>query len=306
MTKFLLDSGDPREYKEISKLAKSQKSEIWGATTNPSSIAKTLTGRKLTQNEAFELQKEIIMEILGIVPGAVSAEVYSDESTTAEEMAAQGEEIAAWDSRIYVKLPTTFEAFKARTILREKNIPVNNTLVFSQQQIYAINLHEQIIRRKIKIKNQWPPFISPFVGRLDDKGENGMRLIEYGMKLKEQFNTKDRKPITWMLAASLKRRIEHLKRSIELKSEIITAPASTFRIWFNLTRSQKKELDTTDYSKTLRDIPFWQPPRSLTKINTISEFIEVIKTNKLDIRHPLTTIGLQRFAADWKAIISAN
>ena len=83
MTKFLLDSGDPKEYAEITKLAQEQNTQIWGATTNPSLIAKNLTGKKITQDEAFELQNKIITEILKLVPGAVSAEVYADHTTTA-------------------------------------------------------------------------------------------------------------------------------------------------------------------------------------------------------------------------------
>ncbi len=303
MTKFLLDSGDVQEYKEIAKLAKEKNSGLWGATTNPTLIAKTLKDRKLRQSEAFELQKEIVMEILGLVPGAVSAEVYADESTTADEMIEQGEDIASWDKRIYVKLPTTLEGFKARSSLREKNIPINNTLVFSQQQIFAINLHERIIRESNKnASNQWPPFISPFVGRLDDKGQNGIRLIENGMKIKGHFLTKEKGPITWMLASSL-RKVEHIKQSIELNAEIITAPASAYREWFKLSQIQQNELDAKAYAKGLADIPYWQPPPELIKIKTISEFMGAIEGNKLDIRHELTTTGIQRFAADWRAII---
>jgi transaldolase len=303
MTKFLLDSGDPKEYMEIAELAKKQNSEIWGATTNPTLIAKTLTGKKLTQDEAFKLQKEIVMEILGIVPGAVSAEVYADESTTAEQMIKQGEEIATWDKRIYVKLPTTTEAFKARTALREKNIPINNTLVFSQQQIFAICLHEQIIQKtNTNGQNQWPPFISPFVGRIDDKGEKGMQLIENGMKIKELFLTEDKKPITWMLSSSI-RKIEHIKQTIDTNSEIMTAPAKAYREWFALSKEQRETLDTITYLKNLKDIPYWEPPQKLEKITTIEKFMEEIQTNQLDIRHPLTDAGIIRFAADWKAIL---
>lgn len=297
MTKFLLDSGDPQEYKEIAKLAKSQKSQIWGATTNPTLIAKTLSGRKLTQKEAFEMQKEIVIEILDIVPGAVSAEVYADESTTAEEMIEQGVEMAKWDDRIYVKLPTTLEGFKARTALREKNIPINNTLIFSQQQIFAIALHEKIIRQKINIKNKWPPFISPFVGRLDDKGENGMQLIENGMKLKG--------PFIWMLAASI-RKIEHIKWCIDLQSEIITAPAKTYREWFMLSPKQRKDLKATIYARNLKVITYWQPSRKLLEISTIPEFMSALEDKSLDIEHPMTTAGLARFVSDWKYIISEN
>lgn len=112
-TKFLLDSGDPDEYREIAKLAKDHGSELWGSTTNPTLIAKTILNKKFTQDEAFQLQKEIVLEIVRLLPGAVSAEVYADESTTADEMIAQGREIATWHQRVVVKLPTTLEGFKA-------------------------------------------------------------------------------------------------------------------------------------------------------------------------------------------------
>ena len=65
--------------------------------------------------------------------------------------------------------------FIARTILRKEKIPVNNTLVFSQAQIFAICLHEHIIQKLYGPTNElFPPFISPFVGRLDDMGTDGM------------------------------------------------------------------------------------------------------------------------------------
>src|SRR5690349_17207707 len=126
MTKFLLDSGDPAEYREIAQLAKEKGSELWGSTTNPSLIAKKLSGDKLTRQEAFALQKDLVMEILSIVPGAVSAEVYADTQTTARDMIEQGRDIASWHERIYVKLPTTLEGFKARTQLRKEGIAINN------------------------------------------------------------------------------------------------------------------------------------------------------------------------------------
>ncbi len=306
MTRFLLDSGDIKEYEEIVQLAKAQSSELWGATTNPTLIAKTLTGKKLTQTEAFNLQKEIVLRIIDLVPGAVSAEVYADESTVSEEMVQQGEEIASWHKRIYVKLPTTLEGFKARTVLREKNIPINNTLVFSQQQIFAINLHEKIITQKNpNIKNIWPPFISPFVGRLDDNGQNGMQLIENGMKIKEQFYSKDDKGLTWMLASSI-RNAQHIKQSITFNSELITAPAKAYREWFGLTQKQQNELDINIYGKGLADISNWPPPQILMKINSIPEFMDAIQRNQLDIRHALTDSGIHRFAADWNAIIDRN
>ena len=304
MTKLLLDSGDPKEYREIAKLAKDNNAEIWGATTNPTLIAKTLKDRKLTPKEAFDLQKEIVMEILQIVPGAVSAEVYADATTKAEEMIEQGRDIATWDSRIYVKLPTTLEGFKARTALRAQNIPVNNTLVFSQEQIFAITLHEKIMRATNKIDNPWPPFISPFVGRLDDGGENGMDLVKNGMKQKEQFKSNNT-DIVWMLAASI-RKAEHMKLSFDSGSETITAPAKAYQEWFALSPKQMEDLDTDTYAKSLKNVPYLGATQEMLEISTVEDFMLAIESNKLNISHPLTDRGIERFAADWKAILASN
>lgn len=306
MTKFVLDSGDPDEYKKIAKLAKDAGSELWGATTNPSLIAKKLTGKKLTQQEAFALQKELVLAITKIVPGAVSAEVYADTHSTAEDMIGQGRDIATWHTRVVVKLPTTIEGFKARTTLRKEHIPVNNTLVFSQEQIFAICLHERISQEQFgPTDNLWPPFISPFVGRLDDKIEDGMSLVEHGMILKKLFSLSLPKSqiAIWMLAASI-RRVEHLKRSITLHSELITAPAKMYEEWFALSEEQKESLDENAYAKTLTAPAYWNPPKELMEIDTFEAFDNAISSKKLSINHRLTDSGIERFTADWQAILA--
>ncbi|MEN9407742.1 MAG: hypothetical protein RLZZ455_958, partial [Candidatus Parcubacteria bacterium] len=225
--KFLLDSGDPEEYREIAALAQQKGSSLWGATTNPSLIAKKLSGKKITKDEAFALQKRIVLEILDIVPGAVSAEVYADKSTTAEEMITQGKDIATWHERIVVKLPTTYEGFIARTELRKENIIINNTLVFSQEQIFAICLHEQIVSKQFSVlPGQWPSFISPFVGRLDDIGLAGIDLVANGIKIKKRMS-----PELWMLEASA-RTAQHVREGEELGSELITAPGKVYKEFF--------------------------------------------------------------------------
>lgn len=306
MTKFLLDSGDPEEYKQIFDLAKKNGSEIWGATTNPSLIAKKLAGRKVTPKEAFELQKQIVLEIIDIVPGAVSAEVYADENTKASEMIEQARQITSWYQRIIVKLPTTIEGFKARTQLREQKIPINNTLVFSQQQIFAICLHEQLIQNERRPKNRelaqrWPPFISPFVGRLDDQGEDGMALVENGMRIKRLFEGVPT-GTPWLLEASV-RRVEHLKRGLLAQVEIITAPAKVLQEWFTLSKEKKEALEPLSYAQNLTKEEYWQPSQELLSINSIDEFMEAIETGKLNIHHELTDKGVVRFAQDWKSLL---
>lgn len=299
-TKFLLDSGDPKEYRDLTILGEKTENTVWGATTNPSLIAKKLTGKKITLKEAFKLQKDIVMEILDIVPGAVSAEVYADAKTTAEEMVEQGRDIATWHERIYVKLPTTLEGFKAREILRSDKIPVNNTLVFSQNQIFAICLHEKLCQEVFgPIDNTWPPFISPFVGRLDDRGENGIELVKNGMELKAEF-----KHPLWMLTASV-RTVQHLKEAINMGSEIITAPYKVYEEWFKLTEAERGNLDSKTYQKELSKVHFWHPPQELMEIATFEVFYNAVDTNDIDITHELTEKGLIRFAEDWNAIISS-
>lgn len=301
-TKFILDSGNPEEYKEIAKLANEKGSQLWGGTTNPTLIAKTamsrLNGKKITSQEAFDLQKKLIFEILEVVEGAVSAEVFADEETKGEQMAEQGKEIAAWDKRIVVKLPTTVEGFKARSILRKVHIPINNTLVFSQTQIFAICLHEQIMQKEFgPIQDQYPPFISPFVGRLDDIGENGVDLVKNGMKIKGLFNC-----ATWMLEASV-RSIEHFKLGIEVKSELITAPAKVYKEWFDLPDEQKEA--KTKVSQNLKPILEWNPPQELFTIHSEDEFFHSLESSELDIFHPLTEKGIELFTADWNAVVAS-
>lgn len=302
MTKLLLDSGDPQEYKKIFDLAKAKGQELWGSTTNPSLIAKKLLsqGKKLTTKEAFDLQKQLVLEITQIVPGAVSAEVYAEQDTLAEEMIRQGEEISKWHERVVVKLPTNLEGLKSRTKLREKGVTINNTLVFSQQQVFAITLHEKIMRREFgQAKSGWPSFISPFVGRLDDKGEDGLEFVKKAVRIVTDYFEKD---LVWMLAASI-RNTTHFKGSIQLGCDLMTVPATVFADWLNLSKEDQNAVPSEN-PLGLADIPAWNPSEELLAIDTVDDLLQAIELNKLDISHPLTTAGIERFVADWKTVLS--
>ncbi|MDE2589610.1 MAG: hypothetical protein KGL95_08100 [Patescibacteria group bacterium] len=299
-TKFLLDSGDPQEYRQMKDLLATHGSELWGSTTNPSLIAKKLTGQKVSFDDAFsKLQRQIIEEILTIVPGAVSGEVYAAKNTTADSMVEQGRQIASWGERVVVKLPTTLEAFKARTQLRQLGICINNTLVFSQQQVFAITLHEKLMNEQYgKSKSSWPSFISPFVGRLDDIGEYGMDMVTHSVNLVKTHFTPD---TVWMLEASI-RTAAHLKKGLEINVELETVPAKVLTEWFGKTTVEQQTVDTSN--TVLQPIPAWTPSEELLKIKTVDEFMSAITTGKLDITHPLTDKGIDRFVADWSAIIA--
>ena len=292
MTRFILDSGNPDEYQTTLELFTANDQTLWGSTTNPSLIAKKIAeeGRKLSLEEAFSLQKDIVLKILKIVPGAVSAEVYADTHTTSDEMIKQGREIAKWDERVVIKLPTTIEGFKARTQLRKENIVTNNTLVFSQQQIYAICLHEHLLQAEFRVKGKWPCFISPFLGRLDDMGEEGSALVRNGRERKQHFSEE-----LWMLAASI-RSAAQLKACMELESELITAPLKVYREWLEGTAQIANGQELTAPA-------LWEVPSHIKKIQTLDNFFGAIESRSLDITHPLTDKGIDKFTEDWKAIL---
>ena len=122
-----------------------------GVTTNPSLISK--------EGGSFET---IIRKICEMVPGAVSAEVLAPDY---EGMLNEGRVYAGWAPNVYVKLPMTLEGLRACRTLSDEGISVNITLVFSANQA-------------LLAAKAGAAFVSPFIGRLDDCGEDGMKLIE--------------------------------------------------------------------------------------------------------------------------------
>ncbi len=165
---------------------------IDGVTTNPSLVAKS--GR------VFE---EVIEEICGIVDGPISAEVTA---LDADGMVAQAEPLAAIHSNVTIKVPLIPEGLKATKRLREKDVKVNVTLCFSATQA-------------VLAAKAGATMVSPFIGRLDDRGERGMALIEDIVRTFRnypQFNTK-------VLVASV-RNADHVRQSALLGADICTIP----------------------------------------------------------------------------------
>src|SRR5262245_29163117 len=212
ITKILLDGGNPEETAHIRNLL----GFLDGQTTNPTLVAKNpevrdriASGHKLTSTEQKEEYRKIVQSISPLVESSgVSIEVFADFKTTAEEMLAQGEEMFTWIPNGYIKYPCLAEGLKAAKMSVEKGIRVNMTLCFSQSQaaaVYAATLGS---------KN--PVYVSPFVGRLDDRGENGMDLVA---NIKRMYERGDGH--VHVLAASL-RRLDHLLGSFFLRCELAT------------------------------------------------------------------------------------
>lgn len=193
---------------------------VSGVTTNPSLVSK----------EGKVDYKALVKEICSVVPGPVSTEVLSQE---AAGMVAEAHEIVTWAENVAVKIPATLEGLKATASLARENIKVNMTLCFSLNQA-------------ILAADAGAAFVSPFVGRLDDIGEDGMNLVVDIVKHLSYY----RLP-TQVIAASI-RHTAHCLAAAKAGAHIATVP-----------------------------------------YGVLLQMVE----------HPLTTIGVRRFADDWNKVM---
>jgi transaldolase len=271
-TKIFLDSGDPNETRE----ALSVLGFLDGQTTNPSLIAKNpeTAGKKFSQEKILDFYKKVVTEVSGLIPdGSVSIEVYADAETTAETMLTEARTCLSWIPNAHIKFPTTAEGLKAAHGAVAEGIRVNMTLCFSEEQAAAVYVATEGAAKG-------DVFISPFIGRLDDRGERGMDLIR---NIAELYRKGDGH--VEVLAASI-RSLAHLVDSIESGADIATVPLKILKEWKDagmpLSGNSTDELTHIDYKNIPLDKP-WQ---------------------EYDIRHDLTDKGIERFAADWNALIA--
>jgi len=185
--KFFLDTANLNEIREAAQLGL-----IDGVTTNPSLVAK----------EGGVDFKQHVAAICEIVAGDVSAEVTS---LNVEEMLREGREYAAIAKNVVVKCPLTNDGLKATRQLTSEGIKVNVTLCFSAAQA-------------ILAAKAGAAYISPFVGRLDDVGQNGLHLLA---EIVEIYNNYDWK--TEVLAASIRSPI-HVIEAARIGADVATMP----------------------------------------------------------------------------------
>jgi transaldolase len=184
--KLFLDTADINEITDLNKTGM-----VDGITTNPSLIAKS--GRNIIQT---------IEEICGIVSGPVSAEVTA---TDYDGMMREGARLAEIASNVTVKLPLTVDGLRACASLSEDNIMVNVTLCFSAAQA-------------LLAAKAGASFISPFVGRLDDIGADGMNLISEIAEIYANYDYS-----TEILVASV-RGVQHVVDAALIGADVATIP----------------------------------------------------------------------------------
>lgn len=173
---------------------------ISGVTTNPSLVAK--------EKRDF---KVLVKEICDMVPGPVSAEVISLDS---QEMISEARELARVAPNVVVKIPMCIEGLKAVKVLSEEGIKTNVTLVFSANQGLLAAL-------------AGATYVSPFVGRLDDVGNEGMAVVEDLVILIENYSLP-----TKVIAASIRHPM-HVLEAARISAHVATVP---YKVLESMTR----------------------------------------------------------------------
>ena len=166
---------------------------VSGVTTNPSLVSK----------EGKVNYKKLVQEICSIIPGPVSTEVISQDTAG---MVAEAREIATWAKNVVVKIPAGIDGTEATAALAREGIRVNYTLCFS-------------VNQALLAARAGAAYVSPFVGRLDDIGEDGMLLIRDIMQVYRQYPEIK----TEVIAASI-RHPQHCLEAARAGAHIATIP----------------------------------------------------------------------------------
>jgi transaldolase len=194
--KFFLDTADINEIKELAASGL-----VDGVTTNPSLVMKS--GRKFL---------DVVKEICEIVPGPISAEVISTDHKT---MLAEGRKLAKLATNVVVKVPLTPDGLKTCKVLSDEGTKVNVTLCFSPAQA-------------LLAAKSGATYISPFVGRLDDIGTDGMQLIADIIQIYRSYDTIN----TEVLVASVRHPI-HIIQAAKMGADVATMPPNVLKMMFN-------------------------------------------------------------------------
>ena len=192
---------------------------VKGVTTNPSLVAK----------EGRSDYRTVVQEICRIIDGPVSAEVISQDL---DGMLREGREIATWAPNVVVKLPTTEAGLEGTAVLSAEGIAINQTLCFSANQALLAAL-------------AGASYVSPFLGRLDDAGHDGMQVVSDAVEIFTRHVLG-----TQVIAASIRHPL-HVIAAAKAGAPIATVP---------------------------------------------------VKVVEQMLKHPLTDIGVARFAADWEQV----
>jgi transaldolase len=279
-TRIFLDGGSAEETREIINLL----GFLDGQTTNPTLISKNPAvkqrierGEKFTRKEILDFYRNVVKDISDLIPdGSISIEVYADATTRAERMLEQGKEMFSWIPNAQIKFPTSAEGLKAAERSIRSGLRINMTLCFSQSQAAAVY-------SATRGAGAGDVFVSPFIGRLDDRGENGMDVISHILRMYEKGDGH-----VLVLTASV-RKLDHLLCAMKLGSDIITAPYSVLKEWADKGTPVPGE-DYVYNAKDLKPVPYEEIDLNLD-------------WHGYTIRHDLTDKGMEKFSVDWNTLV---
>jgi transaldolase len=287
--KIFLDSGDPEETKK----AKGLLGYLDGQTTNPTLVSKNPTiikieqeRKKITEQDIYDCYKDIITEIDHTLAGPLSVEVYGDWNTKDTDMLKQAEKMVKWGHNIYIKFPTTNEGVKAAHQFVTAGGKANMTLVFDQMQAAAV--YSATVGAPHNV------FVSPFLGRWDDRGYEGLDLVKNILKMYKKFGRQRnvQKNHMEVLAASI-RNLNHFYSCIFIGADILTVPLKILNEWV---KEERWIPDERYRSETggLKSIKY-------------EEITFAYDFNKYDIKRvegSLLDEGIEKFVSDWEKLIT--
>lgn len=274
-TKLFLDSCDANSTKQ----ALGYYPNLAGQTTNPSLLAKNprLPKEGLAEDDLWHFYRTELKLIRELLPqGAISAEVNITANSTVEEIKSQVNKILAWDLDLHIKLPIIKNCLTVAQELVKQGVKLNFTLCFSEDQAAVVYQ----ATRGAKIGQV---FISPFVGRLDDLGLNGLDLVENIIRL---YSGGDGH--VQVLAASIRDPYQ-LQQAMIMGCDCVTLPLSIMQPQYI-----KAAMDQTIAEELGILAPIIYQNLDLTK--DYSEY---------NLDHSLTNTGLERFASDWQSLIKS-
>jgi transaldolase len=281
-TLIFLDGGDPEETSVADGLLRScGLPGVEGLTTNPSLIVKNLTkvpGGSHAAPDTESAYRRVVREMSKVTRGPISIQVTGSPGMSADAMLLQARDRVRWIPNAVIKFPCTPAGLKAANIFCMEGA-VNITLVFSQEQAAAV--YQATRNRGIDTDGRpFDVYVSPFVGRLDDRGENGMDVVSGIISMYRTLGDGHVKVLT----ASV-RTPDHLQYALFLKSDIISIPFTLLSSW----AGEQCPVPDASYVYDRNGLV----PISYKDIPLDRAFWEY------DITHPLTEAGVEKFWNDW-------
>ncbi len=282
-TRIFLDGGNPDETLQVIE----RLGFLDGQTTNPTLItrhpavvAHLTRGDSFSATELLAFYRFVVTTLSHLMPdGSISVEVYADSTVTAEAMLRQGREMASWIPNAHVKFPTTEAGLEAAERAVQEGLRVNLTLCFSQSQAAAVySATRGATRGQV--------FVSPFVGRLDDRGDNGLDLVA---NILQMYTRGDGH--VQVLTASV-RSLDHLRAAIHMGTDCLTAPAEVLSRW------AEEGLALPGPEPSVRVKPLRRIPYVELGLNR--------PWREYDLRHELTDVGVAHFARDWNSLLDRS